>query len=244
MYNSINGSICKVEDFFKSFWCIYTDISNKTYPVDYPLWFLRDLMIVVLCTPLVNKLIKNFRYNYIILVGVVWFLANILSWGRLAQFASAFFFFSFGAYMSINKKDIIQEFGKYSTLSIFLFIFLGCCYMVLFRIMPDVAHAIMFARVLVGLVFAYNISALLLRRGYCKVNKFLAQSSFFIYLSHVFFLGRFHRLIFNIIDTNSAFGIIVGQVMAVVVTVFMLLFLYCCGKRFVPVLFKVMIGGR
>ena len=109
-YNSINASIFRLEDFFKSFWCIYTDLSNKTYPVNYPLWFLRDLMIAVLCTPLINWSIKKFRYFYLIPIGVVWLSANIYNYGRIAQLASAFFFFSFGAYMSINKKDIIYEF--------------------------------------------------------------------------------------------------------------------------------------
>lgn len=243
-YNSINASIFRLEDFFKSFWCIYTDLSNKTYPVNYPLWFLRDLMIAVLCTPLINWSIKKFRYFYLIPIGVVWLSANLYNYGRIAQLASAFFFFSFGAYMSINKKDIIYEFGKYSKLSTFLFIFLGCCYLGFVRILPDVAYAIMFARVLVGLVFAYNISVFLLRRGQCNVNKFLAQSSFFIYLSHVWFLERISRLIFRLIDTNSTFLVIVGHIMTIVVTILVLLLLYLCGKRFVPTLFKVMIGGR
>ena len=51
-------------------------------------------------------------------------------------------------------------------------------------------------------------------------------------------------MIFRLIDTNSAFMVIVGHIMTIVVTILVLLLLYLCGKRFVPTLFKVMIGGR
>lgn len=235
-------------DFFASFWWRkYTtsaDFGVATYPINYPLWFLRDLMIVVVCTPAVSFMIKHFKAFYILFLGIVWFVANLQGWGRLIQLSNAFFFFSFGSYMSINKKDMLVEFGRFTKLSIILFILTGCGYMFFVRMSPETAHIIMYMRILVGLLFAYNLAVYLLKKGYCKVNKFLASSSFFIYLSHAWVFERVRRLIFSAIDLNSDFWIIVAYLLTVFVTISLLLLAYYCGKRFMPGIFKVMIGGR
>lgn len=212
--------------------------------MNYPLWFLRDLMIVVVCTPLVNLLIKRIRWYGIVLLGIVWLFANLQGWGRITQLASAFFFFSFGAYMSLNRLDMVAEFGKYSKLSVVLYFLLGCCYILLVEHIHEVASFIKLMRIFVGLLFAYNLSVYLLKKGYCKVNKFLASSSFFIYLSHAWVFERVRRLIFSAIDLNSDFWIIVAYLLTVFVTISLLLLAYYCGKRFMPNIFKVMIGGR
>lgn len=247
-YSTENDIVFGWREFFMSFWgynkTAPVDAFGYIFPINYPLWFLRDLMIVVVCTPLVNLLIKRIRWYGIVLLGIVWLFANVQGWGRITQLASAFFFFSFGAYMSLNRLDMVTEFGKYSKLSVVLYFLLGCCYILLVEQIHEVASFIKLMRIFVGLLFAYNLAVYLLKKGYCKVNKFLASSSFFIYLSHAWVFERVRRLIFSAIDLNSDFWIIVAYLLTVFVTISLLLLAYYCGKRFMPNIFKVMIGGR
>lgn len=217
---------------------------DNIYPINYPLWFLRDLMVVVVLSPLINWLIKHAKIYYIVLVGIVWFVASIVVQGRITQLSNAFFFFSLGAYMSINKKDMVDEFSKYFKLSMGLYLLLGLGYLILVGNHPTIALIIKTIRVFTGLVFAYNLSVFLLNHGYCKVNKFLASSSFFIYLSHAWLFERVRRVLFSIIDTSSGIQVFVTYLLTVVVTVSILLLIYYCGKRCFPRIFKVMIGGR
>ena len=214
------------------------------FPMNYPLWFLRDLIIVVIFTPIINVIIKYCKLYYIVSLGILWFMASILQWGRVIQLSNAFFFFSLGAYMSVNNKDMVAVFGKYFKLSTILFLILGVAFIIVLEYSSECARIIKTARILVGLLFAYNLAVYLLKKGYCKVNKFLASSSFFIYLSHAWVFERVRRLIFNAIDLNSDFWIIVAYLLTVFVTISLLLLAYYCGKRFMPGIFKVMIGGR
>lgn len=235
-------------EFFMSFWgYTSTDSFNwgdGIFPMNYPLWFLRDLIIVVIFTPIINVIIKYCKLYYIVSLGILWFMASILQWGRVIQLSNAFFFFSLGAYMSVNNKDMVAVFGKYFKLSTIMFLILGVAFIIVLEYSPVCARIIKTTRILVGLLFAYNLAVYLLKKGYCKVNKFLASSSFFIYLSHAWVFERVRRLIFSAIDLNSDFWIIIAYLLTVFVTISLLLLAYYCGKRFMPGIFKVMIGGR
>ena len=44
-------------------------------PIDFPLWYVRDLMIVVLCSPLLYRLIKCGRL-LVGLIGGIWLSFN------------------------------------------------------------------------------------------------------------------------------------------------------------------------
>ena len=69
-------------------------VSSNIYPIDVPLWFVRDLMIVVLCTPILYWLLKRTRYYFVLLLGALWFTLAYWDLGHLNQLMTAFFFFT------------------------------------------------------------------------------------------------------------------------------------------------------
>ena len=96
-------------------------LTNEIFPADAPLWFVRDLMIVAISTPVLYWLLKRTRHYMVLTLGLLWFYSDIL-WGHANQLITAYFFFSFGAYMSINGKDMLQVFGRYIKVYILAYI--------------------------------------------------------------------------------------------------------------------------
>ena len=162
---------------------LLTGVAPTGMPINYPLWFLRDLMVTVLFTPLMYKLLKKNGKIVLSFLATVW----VMKYFGVIKFyipAQAFFFFYFGAYMSINGKDMIAEFGKHSKFTTLGFIVLGVVSMYFYNSNPTIFKALKALSILFGLFFAFNTAVWLLKKGYCKVNKFLSSTSFFIFVSH------------------------------------------------------------
>lgn len=94
-------------------------------PIDFPLWYVRDLMIVVLCSPLLYRLIKCGRL-LVGLIGGIWLSFNPEFCGIDM---TGFFFFTLGGYFSMNKVDLADIFksrkAKISTMFLFVIVIIA-----------------------------------------------------------------------------------------------------------------------
>lgn len=208
------------------------------YPADAPLWFVRDLMIVVLCAPVLYWILKRTRQYFVILLGIIWFAIDFFN------LFTAFFFFSWGAYMSINAKDLIHEFRRFFKPSLLLYPTLGLLFVASAHYFPQWSEFIKKLNVFVGLIFAYNISAWLLTKNICKVSPFLASSSFFIYVSHFLICTDAVKVSYCILKPSSDLGMLAVYCLATVLTVSILLATFYLLKRFTPKLLSVIAGRK
>lgn len=228
------------------FWAYDGSFSNSEqsiYPINVPLWFVRDLIIIVSLTPLLHLLIKLFGKIFICLLGILWFITSLLHLQSMG-FDSAFFFFSWGAYISINRKDMLLVFGRYFRFSIFMYLLLGVLYIAALHYCVNACSLIKQFNVIVGLLFAYNLGAWLLNKGYCRVNKFLASASFFIYISHYLVAGKIQRLLIIICGPTNDLSFLVINILTIVLTVAILLGLFYSLQHYTPNLLKVIAGRK
>lgn len=220
-------------------------IPTTCWPENIPLWFLRDLMIVVLTTPILYWIIKHTRHYFICFMGVLWFFSSFLDISHhLKTIIVAYFFFSFGAYMSINKKDMLIEFGKYFRLSIYLFLGLSILYVVFKHIWPEANNVVFKINIFVGLIFAYNMATWLLKKQICKPNKFLSSASFFIYITHFIVCEpvlKLHYLLFNPTTDLLKFFVYISTVLT---TTGGLLITFWLLREYAPKVLKVIAGRK
>ena len=78
-----------------------------TAPANMPLWFLRDLMIVSLLTPIIY--IAVIRLGFVLMgLLTILYLSGICAFIP-GLFAYAVYFFTLGAFLSIRKQDLIMS---------------------------------------------------------------------------------------------------------------------------------------
>ncbi len=123
---TIHGGLLHIETFFSSFFLF----NSGTTPISAPMWFLRDLIIVVFITPLIYLGLKRVPFVFLSLLLFLFFTYKISPLYIIypAQPYTAPLFFSIGSYVSINKnKNTISHFAirKWMLLlSVFMFLFL------------------------------------------------------------------------------------------------------------------------
>ena len=217
--------------------------SQTIFPINIPLWFVRDLIIVVLLTPLLHLLIKKFGKIFIYLLGIFWFITPFLNL-QLLGFENAFFFFSWGAYISINRKDMLLVFGRYFKISLCMFLLLGVLYIAALHYWINVCSFIKQLNVLFVLLFAYNLAAWLLNSGHCRVNKFLASASFFVYITHYLVAGKIQRLLIISFAPANDLSILVVNILTIALTLAIVLGVFYSMQRYTPSLLKVIAGRK
>lgn len=213
-------------------------------PINAPLWFLRDLMIVVLCTPLLYWLLKRAGYYLVILLGILWFGSVSFDFKHSDMLLTAFFFFSWGACLSIGKKDMLRIFGRYFIVSMILYPLLAVLYVVSVYHFPEMSSIIKRLNVMVGLIFAYNLAIWLLRCRVCKVNAFLASSAFFIYVSHTLICHKILKLFVIKLNPESDLALLSVYALTVLLTLALLLSTFYLLKRYAPGFLKILTGRK
>ncbi|MBO7193928.1 MAG: acyltransferase [Bacteroidaceae bacterium] len=212
-------------------------------PSNYPLWFLKDLMIVVLFTPLLWQLLKK-GGKVVLFSFAALFLLKYFGVIKIYFPAQGLFFFSFGAYMSLNGKDMIAEFAKVSKFSTFCYLVIGIIAMYFYNTDPQVFKILKFALIIFGLFFAFNLSALLLKKGYCKVNNFLSSASFFMYVSHALVISTIQKILEIILHPVSDISWLVVYILNLVLTVALLLSAYYLMQKYLPKLLTLLTGKK
>lgn len=216
---------------------------NTYHPVNGPLWFVRNLMVLVLCTPLLYVLVKKLKLMIVFLFGAIWFLSGLSEVDHY-NLSVSLFFFVWGAYMSIFKKDMLTIFGRYFKSSVFLYLGCGFLYMAACHYFPSAKPFIKQLNIVIGLLFAYNVSAWLLKKKICRVSSFLASASFFIYVSHALIVGKILKLVFVTIRPASEVGLFCTYFFTIGFSVALLLGTFYLLRRYTPRLLKVIAGQR
>lgn len=90
-------------DYLISFWNI------NGMPVNGALWFIRDLMVMLVFSPLVYWCLRYFRWYILLVLGCIWLVGGTLEIPRM----DAVFFFFVGAWFSITGRNFVADFKSF-----------------------------------------------------------------------------------------------------------------------------------
>lgn len=220
---------------------INATVPVSPFPINAALWFIRDLMLVVIASPLIYWMIKKLQKIYLVGLGLIYIYATLNS-GIFG--ITALFFFSWGAFLSINRSDVISAFRPYFKLSFIIYMLLGVLYFLLEDCIPISIKYIKLIQSLIGLVFLFDLSSYLLEKKYCKVNAFLSSASFFIYITHCLLVHRVTKILLKLFNPINDICVTGVYILSVILTVSVLMLSFYILKQYFPKLLSLVTGRK
>lgn len=215
-------------------------VQKPNMPIAYQFWFIRDLMIVVLITPILYLLCKYTRLYGIVFLAILWFFEShyTLDIFRLVSI----FFFTTGAYLGINKHNLISEFSKIKNLSFILYPFL----LLVDLFTKDYPVNIYFHKmgIIVGIIMCFNLVVLLFQKEKIKSLPFLSAASFFVFAFHEPLLKTLRKVTFLIFKPESDLLLTSLYFFNVIIVVVFTLLVYGFMNRIFPKFTAIITGGR
>lgn len=226
--------------------CEWGDVMQPmSGPFLYPLWFIRDLIILSLISPIIHMLIKNLRIFYVI---ILLFIYVLLLWPNIPGLsANAIFFFSIGAYLSIEKKDIVSECRRLKNIGLLCFIIL-LTFITYMNINDNSFPKNIFAiYLIVSVVSMINLGAYITSKN-IEIKKEFTDMSFFIYCAHhVFLIGLSINIIHKLISMFIFNSSLINLTLLILTPLVVLLFCYAIYKLIEyisPMTLRIINGNR
>lgn len=218
-------------------------------PILTPLWFVRDLMIVMLFTPIIYYCIKKLKFIPIILLAI-FYVTGV--WVELFPGFSiiSFFWFSLGAYFSISRIDMVVSIYK---LRYFFYLVSFCLIFPLLwfngnvgdRFVPNMFAQKLYPFFIISASFSLLcIAAKIIKQGKLKVYPRLAQASFFVFVCHMFVLRYADKVINKCLPFDNYFILIIKYLTIPILAVILCLAIYWILDKTFPKFLSVLTGNR
>lgn len=224
--------ITKISDFFACFWQrgfgVYPD-----FPIAGYTWYLRDLFIFALLSPIYNYCYKNRRLCFLLLVVLIicesvkgWHIPGMNAWIYI------------GGYISYKGFSFEQICKKVSWLwSVIIFCAVNFGYYYMFH--NEALHTLL---TLVSFVLVFKLSLLVWNS---KVLLSISASSTFLYLTHIFVLNVSRHSLAKLLVIDSDLDMCIYYVLNATICVIVCLSTYYALKSMkANMLLKVLTGGR
>ena len=225
-------------DYLRLFWDRGSYDNGNFVPILCPLWYIRNLIIMSILSPLLYYLIRYVRDLFLIIVAVWW-----MTTPHNAFISQTILFFSLGAYFAIFNKNPLEAVDRNK--GIFLTLFS------VFAIGDILSHVYIGTPInlqihRISLIF--NIPALLLLGDWCVRqgyrSKYLPNAAFIVFCAHypiVIVIRKFSIATYsNASDTVH----ILLYFACVVISTVLSISIYLVLNRYFPEVKKILSGNR
>lgn len=242
--------------FFGEFWNSTTACVGMTnilgfsmqlyYPADVPLWFVRDLMLMVAVSPALYWLVRRYALLWLGIIGLLFVCGVGATFPGFSTYA--LLFFSLGACFRIKEIDLLGFVQRWRL----VWLGAGAVFLLLSVVWYARPYAQQFQYLffVVGIFGLMSVGALLVRKGYCRVYPLLVRSSFFIFAAHMVPVGYGSLLSLGgkvthwLLPMDSVVVAPVGYGFAACFVAAVCVLLYKVLERYAPWTLKVLSGGR
>ena len=241
-FPSLVGFRVDIEMFLLCFWDtnLPKDI-NIGGPIDFPLWYVRDLILLVVFSPVIYWLIRKLKIVFIAIMGVVWFFNLQMQMGIPSLSGQSLFFFPLGAYFAINGIDFIEKSTNlWWAIPVYFIIAVS---KILLSMEPYNIY-LPKATIVVGCIAVFRGAYLLLERKHFKTNNnFLSNASFFVYAFHGLLISKLMNISISMIPSESPKTALCLFFTIPIITIIISLYIYKILLKF-PSVSKMLTGGR
>lgn len=212
-------------------------ISSMSSPQCTPMWYVRNLMLAVILSPLLYYLIKKAGWLVVAFFGVVWCFV----FPKENYVLMTAFFFSWGACLAIKKIDLVLFMRRFRYALWLYPVFAIADMLTRGSLLNDYLHNI---GIFVGIFAAVSLVSLLLEKEKLRVNKILADASFFVFALHTLTMGIPGKMIKTLLFIDSPVYMAALYILVPALNVLLCLALYWLLRRFAPRLCALLTGDR
>lgn len=176
--------------------CIGTS-SYLSGPYNLPLWYLRNLIIISLLTPVLYYLLKKMGWLVISLLAILFVLGISIPFPGLDMWT--LLFFSTGAFFAIRKRNIVEDFRKVELPCYILAVVLSLIATYFKGDHSITGHYFYSTYIITGSISAFNIASRLIERRKVKIHPILVSSVFFVYAFHTnSIVGVYDKVVYEV----------------------------------------------
>lgn len=222
------------EDLFHSFWVIDIPGRSGSSPIDGPLWYVRNLMIMVVISPIISYMMKYTKWYLILIMTILWII-QIPPFNK--GIGIAFYFFSLGGYLRMFDYHVenLQSYAKYLIIAYPIYVI----YAFLMQSNTDSWDFQLGILLGIGAIFSLTIHFIKCGSENCKFTKILSETSFFIYCLHDLLLQFLKPFFSEILGTGDF-----AYLSLIVVDIALCLGFFYVLKRISPKVTSLLMGGR
>lgn len=218
------------KDFVRAFWSI------DGFPICYPLWYIRNLFVICLCSPLFYFLIKQrIEIKFTILLA----LALVRLFFDLPILLGPIYFY-LGAMLSCDDiYTFLHHLNKRFVLIILSIVTITAAY---FNYITD---ELLFVKlqIITMTILTLWISYLLSEKN-GMIKSSIWGSTFFIYLYHAFPVFVINEILLMIIEPSGSFSFITTYILSIIMSIMSCMFAYYILGKYSPSFLALLTGGR
>lgn len=222
------------EDFFHSFWVIDIPGRSGSSPIDGPLWYVRNLMIMVVISPIIAYMIKFTKWYLILIMTILWII-QIPPFNK--GIGIAFYFFSLGGYLRVFDYHVenLQRYAKYLILAYSIYVIYA------FLMQSNSTCWDFQVGLILGIcaIFSLTMHFIKYGNGNSKFVQILSETSFFIYCLHDLLLQFLKPFFSDILGTGDF-----AYISLILVDIALCLGFFYVLKRISPKVTSLLMGGR
>lgn len=227
-----------IHDWIGLFWAV----EGTTEPICYQFWYIRDLMIMLIFTPLLYILVKYSNWVSIAIFGILWMLYSKV---EIPGFSFAgLFFFTSGAWFGINNRNFIDHFRKMRLPATLIYLILIATNTWLFQTQTAGNIYVHNAGILMGMIATVSWTAYGIENRHLKTNSLLAGSAFFVYAYHGMPTTFAIKIWVKLLQPMTDFTLTLGYLIIPMLIAAIGIGAYAILHRYLPSFTAIITGGR
>ena len=212
-------------------------------PIPYQLWFVRDLIMLVIFSPLIWYLTKAVRDVWLLVLLVLW-TVNAKTFELFSN--EALLFFTVGCALALDKTELINKklskFLSYGLLCVWLLIVSATTYLITFDLNFFALSALKNLGVLTGLIAVWSLYDYFDEERLAKYSAFFGYS-FFIFVFHEPLLTILKKGMFFLLGKTN-FSSLLIYVVAPLIAIGISMIVSYVWRRRLPRFYNFATGGR
>ncbi len=216
-------------------------------PLPYQLWFLRDLILLILLAPFIHYLFKFLKVYFIFILVLLWLPITSFSFYIFSN--EAILFFSLGAYLT-TQQDILLQKRKGNvyyliTLVWLLALTIKSIVNIKLGINNEISDILLKISIIMGGISIWSLYDISIKSETpSKILFTLSSYSFFIYLIHEPLLLSTFKKISNVIIRKNELFLPFFYFFNAIITIILCIIIAKGLQKYTPKLYSIITGGR